>query len=105
MSGNRKLTVAKRFHETCLILRHGPKAVCLMLRVTFRLGAVAISTQIAHYHRKMLCKSISNFSPHQMGLGIAMQQQKRLALSANSIGNLNPCRNLSFLKSKSVKHW
>ncbi len=74
MPDDREAMEAQRRHDLDLIRRHGAFRI---FRVTFgsrRRGTVAIAPQIGRNNSKAFRQRRRDLVPHDMGLGISMQQ-------------------------------
>src|SRR6185369_17351030 len=68
---------AEMAHEGDLVPRHGPFGIWLVVRRRRRLAAAAIAAQIRRDHGEIPRQPRRDLVPHDMGLGMAMEQQQR----------------------------
>ena len=79
MPGDGEALEAELAHEGDLVARHGPLGIGLVIGRRRRLGAVAIAAQIRRDHGEVPRQPGRDSVPHDMGLGMAVQQQQRRA--------------------------
>ena len=75
-----KAVEPQRRHDLDLILCRGALAVVVEI-VGGGLAAVAVAAQVGRHHRVVLCEYRRHLVPHQVILRIAVEQQKRRALT------------------------
>ena len=64
-------------HDLDLVLGHGALGIGRVVVAARRLGAVAVAAQVGQHHGEALGQARRNLVPHDVGLGVAVEQQQR----------------------------
>jgi hypothetical protein len=93
--GNAEAVEAERSHRLRLVLRQGALRIGGVVRGRGRLRAVAVAAQIGDDEGELLGQARRHLAPHDLGFGIAVQQQQRRPTAADhqvdlGAGGLHP---------------